>query len=158
MFREMRRKRQELDREECLAMLDAATSGVLSVLGDDGYPYGVPISFVRLGDRLVFHSATTGHKVDAIAACPKASFTVIEKDSVVPEKYTTYYRSTIAFGKVRIVDDRNEKLDLLRELGDHYWPNHDEELEAEIAPRLDHMHVLEFTIEHLTGKQAKELM
>ncbi len=154
----MRRKKQRLDDDECLAILDAATSGVLSVLGDDGYPYGVPLSFVRVGSTLVFHSAATGHKIDAVKAHPKASFTVVAQDIVVPSEYNTHFRSVIAFGQVRIVEDRDEKLTLLRALGDHYWPGHDDELEAEIAPRFDRMHVLAFDIEHLTGKQSLALM
>ena len=158
MFREMRRRRQQLEAGECEAILRRATSGVLSVVGDGGYPYGVPLSYVYADGQLVFHSAMTGHKVDAIRANPKASFTVIERDDVLPEQYTTAFRSVIAFGKVRIVKDRDEKVALLRALGDHYWPDHDRELEEEIAPRLDHMLVLAFEIEHLSGKQAKELM
>ena len=158
MFRDMRRKKQQLDEDECLAILDAATSGVLSVLGDGGYPYGVPLSFVRVGEKLVFHSAASGHKVDAVRAEPRASFTVIAQDHVVPSEYNTHFRSVIAFGRVHIVEDRDEKLALLRALGEHYWPDHDDELEAEIAPRFDRMHVLAFEIEHLTGKQSLALM
>ena len=158
MFREMRRKKQQLTDEECLAILDGATSGVLALLGDDGYPYGVPLSFVRLGSTLVFHSAATGHKVDALRAHPKASFTVIAQDKVVPSEYNTHFKSVIAFGKARIVDDPTEKRALLEALGNHYWPGHPEELEAEIAPRFDRMHVIAFEIEHLTGKQSLALM
>lgn len=158
MFREMRRNKQLLDRAECEALLDKATSGVLSVLGDGGYPYGVPISFVRIGSTLVFHSAATGHKIDAVRSCPKASFTVIAQDKVVPEEYNTHFKSVIAFGRVRIVEDRDEKMELLRALGDRYWPDHEVELVAEIAPRFDHMHVLAFEIEHMTGKQSLALM
>ena len=158
MFREMRRKKQQLGEDECLAIVDAATSGVLSVIGDDGYPYGVPLSFVRTGKTLVFHSAAEGHKIDAIKANPKASFTIAAQDEVVPSEYNTHFRSVIAFGQVRIVEDRAEKMTLLRALGERYWPNHDNELEAEIAPRFDRMHVLAFDIEHLTGKQSLALM
>ena len=158
MFREMRRKKQQLAEGECLSILDEATSGVLSVLGDDGYPYGVPLSFVRIGATLVFHCAATGHKIDAVKAHPQASFTVVAQDDVVPSEYNTHYRSVIAFGRVRIVEDRDEKMALLRSLGERYWPGHDDELEAEIAPRFDHMHVLAFEIEHLTGKQSLALM
>ena len=157
MFREMRRKKQRLTENECLAILDEATSGVLSLLGDDGFPYGVPISFARVGSTLVFHSAPEGHKVDAIRACPKASFAVIAQDDVVPSEYTTRYRSVIAFGRVHIVEERDEKLALLRALGNRYWPCHDDELEAEIVPRFDHMHVLALDIEHLSGKQSAAL-
>ena len=158
MFREMRRNRQQLSRDESVAILERATSGVLSLLGEDGYPYGVPISYVYTDGALVFHSALTGHKIDAITACAKASFTVIDRDEVVPSEFTSYFRSVIAFGNVRIVEARDEKLRLLRLLGSRYWPGHPEETDEEIAPRLDRMHVLVFEIEHLTGKQAKELM
>ena len=158
MFREMRRKKQQLEEDECLAILDEATSGVLSVLGEGGYPYGVPLSFARVGSTLVFHSAAKGHKVDAVRAHPKASFTVIAQDDVVPSEYNTHYRSVIAFGRVRIVEDRGEKMALLRDLGERYWPGHDSELEAEIAPRFEHMHVLALDIEHLTGKQSLALV
>ena len=131
---------------------------MLSVLGDDGYPYGVPLSFARAGSTLVFHSAATGHKIDAVKAHPKASFTVIAQDEVVPSEYNTHFRSVIAFGRVRVVQDHDEKLSLLQDLGNRYWPAHDAELEAEIAPRFDRMHVLALEIEHLTGKQSLALM
>ena len=158
MFREMRRKKQRLGKDECLAILDAATSGVLSVLGDGDYPYGVPLSFARAGSTLIFHSAAEGHKVDAVRAHPQASFTVVAQDDVVPSEYNTHFRSVIAFGSVRIVEDRDEKLSLLRLLGNRYWPSHDDELEAEISPRFDRMHVLALDIEHLSGKQSLALM
>lgn len=158
MFREMRRKKQQLEEDECFAIFDEATSGVLSVLGDDGYPYGVPLSFARVGSTFVFHSAADGHKIDAVRAHPQASFTVIAQDDVVPSEYNTHYRSAIAFGRVRVVEGRDEKMALLRVLGERYWPGHGSELEAEIAPRFERMHVLAFDIEHLTGKQSLALM
>lgn len=157
MFREMRRKRQQLEREECVAVLREATSGVLSVLGDDGYPYGVPLSHAYVDGRLVFHGAAKGHKLDAIRANPKASYTVVAQDAVVPEEFTTYFRSVIAFGRMRILEG-DEKLAALRQLGDRFWPGHEAERDAEIAPRLDRMTVFMMEIDHLSGKQAKELV
>ena len=157
MFREMRRKRQKMEDGEARAVLAAATSGVLSLMGDDGYPYGVPLSHAYADGRLLFHGAAAGHKLDAMRANPKACYTVVERDSVVPEEYTTYYRSVIAFGQVRVLEG-DEKLEALRALGERFWPDHPAELEAEIGPRLAHMTVFAMDIEHLTGKQAKELM
>lgn len=157
MFREMRRKRQLLEPEACEAILRETTSGVLSVLGDDGYPYGVPLSHAYVDGRLVFHGATKGHKLDAMRAYPKASYTVIQQDQVVPEEFTTYFRSVIVFGQLRVLEGE-EKLAALRQLGDAFWPNHEQEREAEIAPRLDHMVVFVLEIEHMSGKQAKELV
>lgn len=157
MFREMRRKRQKLEQHECEAILKEATSGVLSLAGDDGYPYGVPLSHAYVGGRLVFHGASSGHKLDAMRANPKACYTVVQQDQVVPEEYTTYFRSVIAFGQMRVLEG-DEKLSALRQLGDAFWPGHESERDAEIAPRLDHMNVFVMEIEHLTGKQAKELV
>ena len=95
VFREMRRNRQALSREECVRVLQQATSGVLSVAGDDGYPYGVPLSFAWSEGKLYFHAAKSGHKLDALRRQEKASFCVILQDHVVPEEFTTYYRSVI---------------------------------------------------------------
>ena len=78
MFREMRRKNQQLPQEECNRILQVATSGVLAVDGDDDYPYAVPISFVCEDGRLYFHVAKSGHKLDALRRNPKASFCIIE--------------------------------------------------------------------------------
>ena len=74
MFREMRRKRQQLSPEETEAVLDRCSSGTLAVLGDDGYPYAVPLSYVRHEGRIYFHCAKSGHKLDAIRACDKVCF------------------------------------------------------------------------------------
>ena len=92
MFREMRRKKQQLSMEESRRILDEGTSGVLALSGDEDYPYAVPISYVYDGDRLYFHCAKSGHKLDAVRRNPKASFCVIGQDQVLPEKYTTLFR------------------------------------------------------------------
>ena len=89
--------------ESCVEVLRKGTSGVLAVSGDDGYPYAVPLSYVYDDGRLFFHCAPSGHKLDAIAGNEKASFCVIDQDHVVPEEYTTYYRSVIAFGRARVL-------------------------------------------------------
>ena len=157
-FRAMRRKRQQLSEEESVAILKKATAGTLALLGDNDYPYAVPLSYVYQEGRIYFHSALAGHKVDAIRKCDKASFCVIEKDDVQPEKYTTFFRSVIAFGRIRIIEDKHEKLETARMLGNRYNPNHDEALQKEIEGGLSRMLMIRFDIEHLTGKEAIELM
>ena len=122
----MRRKRQQLAEEESIGILQKATSGTLALLGDGGYPYAVPISYVYHEGKLYFHSALTGHKIDAIRKCDKASFCVIEKDDVQPQKYTTFFRSVIAFGRIHIIEDEQEKLEVARMLGNRYNPNQEE--------------------------------
>lgn len=157
-FRQMRRKRQQLTQEESIAILQKATAGTLALLGDDGYPYAVPISYVYNEGKLYFHSALNGHKVDAIRKYDKASFCVIEQDDVQPEKYTTFFRSVIAFGRIHIVEDENEKLEIVRMLGNRYNPNQDDALQKEIESGLSRLLAIRFDIEHLTGKEAIELV
>ena len=154
----MRRSRQQLSEEEAIALLDHATSGVLSLVDDSGCPYGVPISHVYSNRKLYFHSALSGHKLDAIRHCDRASFTVICQDEVHPEVFTTYFRSVICFGRVRIVEDPDEKLSALRLLGKRFNPDHEPALAAEIKSGFNRVAVIEFSIEWLTGKEAIELV
>ena len=157
-FRQMRRKRQQLTQEESIAILQKATAGTLALLRDDGYPYAVPISYVYNEGKLYFHSALNGHKVDAIRKYDKASFCVIEQDDVQPEKYTTFFRSVIAFGRIHIIEDEKEKLEIVRMLGNRYNPNQDDALQKEIESGLSRLLAIRFDIEHLTGKEAIELV
>ena len=108
--------------------------------------------------KLYFHSALSGHKVDAIRKCEKASFCVIEQDDVQPKKYTTFYRSVIAFGRIHIIKDEQEKLATARMLGNRYNPNDEDSLRQEVEKGFSRMRMLRFDIEHLTGKEAIELM
>ena len=157
-FRPMRRKRQQLSEEECIHILQMATSGTLALLGDGGYPYALPISFVYDDGKLYFHSAMSGHKVDAIRSCDKASFCVVDQDCVMPAEYTTYFRSVIAFGRIHIVMDETEKLTIARALGNRYNPNQEEALQKELEHGLSRMLAIRLDIEHLTGKEAIELV
>ena len=156
-FREMRRKRQQLTESESISILEKGTSGTLALLGDGGYPYAVPISFVYHEGKLYFHSALSGHKVDAIRNCDKASFCVIDQDEVHGERYTTYFRSVIAFGRIHIIEDEKGRLTAAKLLGNRYNPNQDEALQKELNQGLHRMLVLCLDIEHLTGKMAIEL-
>ena len=157
-FREMRRKRQQLPEEENIKILKKATAGTLALHGDGGYPYAVPISYVYHEGKLYFHSALAGHKVDAIRSCDKASFCVIEQDDVQPKKYTTFFRSVIAFGRIHIIEDEQDKLEAALLLGNRYNPNDDESLKKEHHGGFTRMLMIRFDIEHLTGKEAIELI
>ncbi len=121
-------------------------------------PYGVPLSHVYENGKLYFHSALTGHKVDIIKQNSRACFTVIAKDEIHPEAYTTYFRSVITFGRVRIIDDVSEKTHILEALGRRCNPNDDESLNEEIKRGFNRCLAIEMTIERMTGKQAIELV
>lgn len=165
-FRKMRRYAQELDHEACLEMIGRATSGVLSVIGEGGYPYGIPMSFAYVdgGDaddigRFYFHCATTGHKIDALRACDKACFTIVDMDDVVADEFTTYFKSVVAFGRVKIIESEDEKRRTIRILTDKYSPDESEEKKTdEIDRKMPAFVMLEFKVEHMTGKEAIELV
>lgn len=157
MFREMRRKRQLMQTEESIKILEEMTNGTLALHGDDGYPYAVPVSYVYAGGKIYFHSATNGHKVDAIMQDPKVSFCVVGQDDVKPAGFTTYFRSVIVFGKARILTDVKEKSAALELLANKYSHN-EPGLKAEMANGIKRLVMVEIEIEHITGKEAKELV
>jgi len=157
MFRDMRRKNQSVSADRCVEILKRATSGVLAVSGDDGYPYAVPLSFAYDDGKIYFHCALTGHKLDAIARNDKVSFCVIDTDQVVPAEFNTLFRSVIAFGRARLLDRSDDKRKALELLAVRYDSPLDDRLEKEIESQLDRVCLVEITVEHLTGKQSIEL-
>lgn len=158
MFREMRRKKQLLTKEETIEIFKKGTSGVLALLGDDNYPYTVPLSYVYHNGKLYFHGAKAGHKIDAIEKCNKASFCVIEEDNIVEAEYTTYFRSAVAFGKIKIMDDEDEKRKAIEVLAARYMPMDKKGRLAEIEKEFKILCMIELDIEHMTGKEAIELV
>lgn len=160
MFRPMRRSKQQLPHEEALAILQEGSTGILALSGDDGYPYLVPLNYLyveadepeALG-KVYFHSAKAGHKIDAIECDPKASFCVIADDTVLPDKYSTAYKSVIAFGTVRLIEG-NLAHKALFDLGDKYNPHHEDRTLEEVNSAEHKCAMIEFTIEHLTGKES----
>lgn len=157
MFREMRRYKQALSLLECADILNKATSGTLAVMGDDNYPYAVPLSFVYDHNRLIFHCALTGHKIDAIKKNPKVSFCVIAQDQVVEEKYTTYFRSVIVFGKAHIASNVKEKKEAFEVLATKYSPRDEKGRMDEMNKLFEQTNIIIVDIEHISGKEAIEL-
>lgn len=156
MFRSMRRGRQQLSEAEAAEILRTAKTGVLGVIGDEGYPYTVPVNFVYTEGKIYFHGAKAGHKFDAMKRNDKVSFCVIEKDDVVKEEFTTYFRSVILFGRVRILETEEELYHAAEVLGLKY--NSDPEaVKQAIAKEWAGLSCMEITIEHMTGKEAIEL-
>lgn len=163
MFREMRRKSQKLSDAECAKLLSAGTSGVLALLGDGDYPYAVPLSYVyeKTDDteKDLFSQRPDRAQTGCHPQAGKGFFCVIAQDTVVPEKYTTYYRSVIAFGKIRVLDTEQEKQRAAEMLAEKYVPTASAESHsAEIDRFWDALCMLELKIEHLSGKAAKELV
>lgn len=158
MFREMRRKKQLLSNKENIELLEKGTSGVLALLGDNEYPYAVPVSYVYDNSRIYFHGAKAGHKIDAIRKCSKASFCVIARDEIFPEKYTTIFKSVIVFGKIRILEDENEMREAVERLAVKYHPTDSiENRNQEITREWKALCMMELSVEHITGKESIEI-
>ena len=121
-FRPIRRKTLALDAEETERILTGGSYGVLSLSGDGGYPYGVPVNYVYDGKAIYIHSATIGHKVDAITKNSAVSFTVVERHDVRPEQFATSYTSVIVFGIAEFVTDTAGKKTAFCGLSSKKWP------------------------------------
>jgi nitroimidazol reductase NimA-like FMN-containing flavoprotein (pyridoxamine 5'-phosphate oxidase superfamily) len=158
MFREMRRFKQALTNDDCINILTRNTSGVLAVSGDEGYPYSVPLSYVFDNSKLFFHCALVGHKIDSIDRNNKVSFCIIDKDQIVPEKYTTYFRSVIVFGKAKILDNEQEKRAAMEILARKYSPHDEKGIQKEIDKSFKQVCIIEVSVEYISGKEAIELV
>lgn len=157
MFRTMRRKNQILSQQENITILQKATSGTLALLGDDNYTYAIPLSYVYHDNKIFFHCAKTGHKIDAINKHNKVSFCVIAQDTIVPEKYTTYFKSVIVFGTAHILENESEKRNAIEIFAEKYSPQQKEGRLKEIDREFKQLCMIELNIEHISGKQAIEL-
>ena len=158
MFREMRRNRQALSDVENEEILRRGSYGVLAVSGDNQYPYAVPLNYVYTDGKLFFHCAKSGHKLDAIARNSRVSFCVVDRDEVVPAKFTTYFRSVIVFGRARVLEDAQEKRQAIEQLAEKYVPGDEAGRLREIDRAFSRLCMVEIVVDHMTGKQAVELV
>jgi nitroimidazol reductase NimA-like FMN-containing flavoprotein (pyridoxamine 5'-phosphate oxidase superfamily) len=157
MIRKMRRFKQALTAEVCETILLNAKRGVLAVLGDDDYPYTIPLNYVYdpKAQVIYFHGAREGHKIDAIAKHPKVSFCVVDQGAPDEGGWFQYVNSVVAFGTIAPVTDKAESIDITREIAEKYYPDRESaarEVEKDGARAL----CLALKIEHMTGKRVHE--
>ena len=151
----MRRFKQQLPDGECETILKEAYRGFLSVIGDGGYPYTIPINFVYADGHIYFHCALEGHKIDALKACDKACFTVIDQPIREPGDWWYHVRSVVCFGRISFVEDAEEHLSKLRLIGGKYFPE-GYDMDDDIQKNGPRAAILDMRVEHMTGKQVKE--
>lgn len=155
MKNSVRRKDREISREEALELLDSTEYGVLSMVDKDGDAYGIPINHVRKDDRLIFHCALEGRKLDCLKSNPRASFCVVGRTKPLPEKFSTEYESAIVQGTVEIIEDETRKIEDLRILCEKFTPEHLEAAEKAITKSLHRTGIFELRMETITGKAMK---
>ncbi len=157
MFRRMRRFKQQLSDEECIAVLKTETRGVLSVLDDDGYPYGIPMNhwYCENDGKLYFHGAKEGHKIDIIQKCNKVCYTVFDKGYCNKDEWALNVRSVVVFGKISFVTDE-KKANVICSALCRKFTEDEEYLRRELESSLSKVQCLELTPKHITGKLVNE--
>ena len=153
MFREMTRSKNQMSPEAILPILHTAKNGVLAVMGDNGYTYAVPLSFVYDGGKIYIHGLKEGHKVDSLIANPKVSFCIINDAQVNPAGFTVMYTSIIIFGTARQLDG-DEKRATIERVIRKYSAEHWDKGQKVIQAMWDKFTAFEITIDHMTGKQT----
>lgn len=156
MFREIVRSRQAIPPEECVEILKREKRGVLAVLGDEDYPYAVPVNHYYCPEdgRLYFHSGRTGHKIDAVKAHPKASFCVCGEGTPT-DTWALDFRSVIVFGRVTFVEDRDTVAEMTRRLSRKFTDD-ESYIQKEIDNYLNNTLLFCLVPEHITGKRINE--
>ena len=157
MFREMVRFKQAMTKEECIELLKDQTRGVLSVLGDDDYPYGLPLNHFYCEDdgRIYFHGGKMGHKIDAMRRHDKASFCVYDQGFVREGEWALNIRSVIVFGRIEMIEDEEKIIDISRRLS-YKFTKDEVYIEDEIRRSGPRTLLFALVPEHMTGKLVKE--
>ncbi len=157
MFRNVTRIKQVLSDEECISILKKQLRGVLSVLGDDDYPYGMPLNhyYNEEDGKLYFHSGKKGHKIDAMLRHPKASFCVYDEGVRENGNWYLTIRSVIVFGKIEIVEDREKIYNIARKLS-HKFTDDEAYIEHEVENSGPGTLMFALIPEHITGKWVTE--
>ncbi|MBP2632287.1 MAG: pyridoxamine 5-phosphate oxidase-related, FMN-binding [Firmicutes bacterium] len=154
MFKELRRKDRELNNSEAVAILEQGEYGILSTVDKNGYPYGVPVSYVFINDFIYFHSAVEGNKLDNIRDHNKVSFCVVGQTCILPEKFSTEYESVILFGTASEVFD-DEKNMALVEFLNKYSVDHIEKGKEYIKNASEKTKVIKIHIDHISAKARR---
>lgn len=157
MFREVARKKQVLTSKQITKILNTEKRGVLSVYGENGYPYGLPINFWYNEDNgyIYFHSGKNGHKNDAIAKNNKVSFCVYDEGYKKDGEWALNISSVIIFGKIHILDDWEKSLEIYRRLSLKFTSDTDY-IDTEIEKFAKNTICYELQPEHITGKIVNE--
>lgn len=157
MFRNIVRTKQALPEEECITILKKELRGVLSVLGDNDYPYGMPLNhyYNEQDGKLYFHSGKTGHRIDAIKRHPKASYCVYDEGTRENGNWYLTFKSVIVFGRIEIVEDREKIYDIARKLSRKFTDD-EEYIENEVKNSGPGTLMFALVPEHITGKWVTE--
>ncbi|MBT4288653.1 MAG: pyridoxamine 5'-phosphate oxidase family protein [Deltaproteobacteria bacterium] len=154
MFKEMRNKKQQLSTVESIEIINNGEYGVMGTVGENGYPYTVPVNYVYHNEKIYFHCATSGHKIEDIDYNAKVSFCVVGNNTIIPKKFDTEFKSVILFGKAREVFDKEKEEGLIAIL-QRFSSDHIPAGEKYIKAMWDKTKVFEIVVEHMSGKASE---
>ena len=157
MFRAIRKKKNEISIDAAKELLHSSRRGVLAVNGDEGYPYAIPINYLydEENNRIIFHGAKAGHKVDSLKKNDKICFTIYGNETIKEEDWAPYLQSVVIFGKCHLVENKDETISMLKKFALKYYPNEDM-VNKEIAFSGRGVQMFEIEIAHLSGKEVQE--
>ena len=157
MFREMRRFKQQISEEKCIQILKEQPRGVLSMIGEKGYPYGIPLDhwYSEEDHKLYFHCAKVGHKIDAISACDRVSYCVMDEGYRKDGEWALNINSVVVFGRISILENEQKKQEICTNLLRKFTDD-EEYIQRELTNAFPRVCCLELTIEHMTGKLVNE--
>ena len=157
MFRELQRKNKQIAMEECIELLKKEKRGVLSVLGDDDYPYGMPMNhwYNEEDGKIYFHCGKSGHRLDALRKCNKVSFCTYDRGYCEDGDWALHVKSVIVFGTIAIVEDMETIADVARKLS-YKFTQDEEYIQNEIDKYAKETLLMQLTPEHICGKQITE--
>lgn len=154
MFREMRKKDRQIENAEAINILKNCEYGILSTIDENGYPYGVPLSYAYVDNAIYFHCALEGKKLDNIKDNNKVSFTVVGEVEALPSKFSTKYESVIVFGRAFEVFEE-EKYKALVAILNKYSKEYLEQGKAYIKNDISKTKVIKISVDHFTGKARR---
>ena len=156
MFRELQRKNKELPYSECISILINEKRGVLSVVGDDGYPYGMPMNHYFSEDgNIYFHCGKSGHRIDSLKKCNKVSFCIYDKGTAKKNEWSLTVKSVIVFGKLEIIEASDVISDISEKLSRKFTDD-EAYIKNEIECYAHETFILKLIPEHICGKTVEE--
>ena len=157
MFRAVRKKKNEISTDAAKELLRGSRRGVLAVNGDEGYPYAIPINYMYLedSDKIIFHGAKAGYKVNCLKKCDKVCFTVFGNERTEEEAWAPFLQSAVVFGRCHLIENQDEILKLVKKFAMKYYPD-EKMVDEEVEKSGRAVQMFEITIEHLSGKEVQE--
>ncbi len=157
MFRKIRKIKNEISAEEAKVLLRNNKRAAFSVNGDDGYPYTIPVNFYydENDNKIYFHSAKKGHKIDSIKANDKICFTTWNDGYLEDGDWAFHVSSCVVFGRAKLIEDRKTTEEKVRKFARKYYPSV-EEVEEEIKKAINGVQLVSIEIEHVSGKKVHE--